>query len=218
MSTLQNLSTTAIFFSGVTASTLQYTLQMSSTPLVLAIDLLWLTSLITSTVAAISSQFAIYWWASTYRSPPQHMLPWLAALISRGPVSLLTVAAVTFLSGVICFSFQMSQPSHTFVPVIISVVGLGSLIALATMGMWQLGERYTGDANSFRHQWLILRLSNMWDQYICQRFISPISRLYSKLRPKSLPTIASRDSASPRPRSGTQYTTILGIIPLTLSN
>lgn len=58
---LLNLITVATFFSAVTATTLQFSFEMTTTPLGNAVNSLWFTSLVFSIGAAVHSFLALVW-------------------------------------------------------------------------------------------------------------------------------------------------------------
>lgn len=59
--TLQSLSTVATFFSGVTATTLQFSFGAHDGALENAVNSFWFTSLVLSISAAVSSLLAVTW-------------------------------------------------------------------------------------------------------------------------------------------------------------
>ncbi|KAG8919921.1 hypothetical protein FRC00_010734 [Tulasnella sp. 408] len=61
---LQNLSTVATFFSGVTATTIQYTFDKTQSHLQQVVNALWITSLVFSIASSINSQLAYHWRAA----------------------------------------------------------------------------------------------------------------------------------------------------------
>ena len=58
---LLNLSTVAIFFSAVTATTMQFSFDQTGTPLADAVNGFWFTSLVFSIGAAVNSLLGLTW-------------------------------------------------------------------------------------------------------------------------------------------------------------
>ena len=105
-SILQNISTVSIFFSGVSATTLQYNGQLQSQGFATSSDFLWLLSLLLSTACAIQCQLAIYWHTSRHRRSPKDT-PWLVTLATYEiPLALLGASSVAFLIGLAFFYLQ----------------------------------------------------------------------------------------------------------------
>jgi len=58
---LLNLATTATFFSAVTASTLQFSYALKETPVQVAANVFWFSSLVVSIAAAVNSLMGLTW-------------------------------------------------------------------------------------------------------------------------------------------------------------
>lgn len=120
ISILQNISTVAIFFSGVSATTLQYNGQLQTH------RFLWLLSLVLSTASAIQCQLAIYWHTSSQRRTPKDTV-WIVRVgASEVPLILLGISSVAFLIGLAYFSFTSSS-KHSF-------VAIGITLAICLVG------------------------------------------------------------------------------------
>ena len=127
VSVLQNTSTIAIFFSGVSATALQYSGGVGSgfaTPF----NFLWLLSLVLSTTSAMQCQLGIFWRTSRPRraSRIQHIrkVSHFVEIATSGiPLILLGISSVAFLIGLVFFSFKASS-KHSFLAIgITSVLG-----------------------------------------------------------------------------------------------
>ncbi|KAG8884759.1 hypothetical protein FRB97_003279 [Tulasnella sp. 331] len=133
---LHNLSTVATFFSGVTASTLQFT--VSSTPdnsLGHLVNCLWISSLVFSIASAINSQLAYHWRAAMYAVPW-----WVSIWLTRTPLAFLVVAVMAFSIGLVCFTHSSGQGKL----VIISATIFTCLtsMALLAVALWFAFERW----------------------------------------------------------------------------
>lgn len=108
VSNLQNTSTVAIFFSGVSATALQYSGGINSnyaTPF----NFLWLLSLLLSTATAMQCQLGIFWHTSRSRRTQKGVSHFVNLVTSRIPLILLGVATAAFLTGLAFFSFRASS-------------------------------------------------------------------------------------------------------------
>lgn len=149
----QNLSTVAILFSGVNASTIQYSYSIERSTLSVLVNLFWFISLILSAASAINSQFAIAWTSSRYRSPSKYTPRVTKIAITRAPMILLGISAFAFLLGLVFFAFH-AFGDHVFLSFVISSVAGIVCASLLSVGLWQLGELYMGRSYSSIHQWL----------------------------------------------------------------
>ena len=153
MASFQNLSTVAIFFSGVNASTIQYSYSIAHSPLSIAVNVFWFLSLILSAASAINSQFAIAWLSSRYRSPARYMPRAATWAITQAPLVLLGVSACSFLFGLVCFAFH-TFGSRSFLSITISSAAGLVCASLLSITLWQTGELYIGRHPSAGHSWL----------------------------------------------------------------
>ncbi|KAG9016041.1 hypothetical protein FRB90_003765 [Tulasnella sp. 427] len=136
---LQNLSTVATFFSGVTASTLQYTYSEKDTHLQQVVNALWITSLVFSIASSINSQLAYHWRAAMYRSP-RSAVPFVVMIwLTRTPLIFLVVSVMAFSAGLVCFTFASSQGAlvSTCATIFTSLTSL----ALLAVAVWFAMER-----------------------------------------------------------------------------
>ena len=153
VASFQNLSTVAIFFSGVNASTIQYSYSIESSPLSAAVNLFWFISLILSAASAINSQFAIAWLSSRYRSPTRYMPRAAAWAITQAPMVSLGISACAFLFGLVCFAF-LNFGLRSSLSMTISLVAGLACMSLLSIALWQTGELYVGRHPSAKHPWL----------------------------------------------------------------
>ena len=128
VSTLQNTSTVSIFFSGVSATTLQYSGQLKDSTFTRSFNFLWLLSLLLSTAGAIQCQLAVYWHTSRHRHAVERTPRLIKAAASEIPLMLLGASSLTFLIGLAFFTFSASS-NHSFLAIgitlLICVVGGG---------------------------------------------------------------------------------------------
>lgn len=140
ISTSQNLSTVAIFFSGVNATTIQYTISTTQTNLSLIISLLWILSLVLSAASAVGSQLSIHWFGSSYRTPEARTPRIITNFTSRAPIILLGLSTATFMLGIVLFSFQEFSGHPLVLPIIVAVFATLASSVVAAIGLWQMSE------------------------------------------------------------------------------
>ncbi|KAG8992062.1 hypothetical protein FRB94_013394 [Tulasnella sp. JGI-2019a] len=137
---LHNLSTVATFFSGVTASTLQYTFNQTQTPLGRLVNCLWISSLVFSIASAINSQLAYHWRAAMYRSPRSAVPWWVSIWLTRTPLAFLVAAVMAFSIGLVCFTHASQQgPLVIITATIFTCLTSMTLLAVA---LWFAFERW----------------------------------------------------------------------------
>ena len=154
---LLNTATVATFFSGVSATALQYSVASHVTVSQQLVNFLWTSALVFSLASAINSQIA-YRWQVAPRSSPDILVPaWLGQWLTDAPLLLLVASAVLFALGLVCFSFTAF--GGTFIPVTISIfVGLAS-IGLFIVGGWVIGEKIAFSQTK-GHHWFREILAN----------------------------------------------------------
>ncbi|KDN36121.1 hypothetical protein RSAG8_11068, partial [Rhizoctonia solani AG-8 WAC10335] len=106
---LQNLSTVATFFSGVTATTLQFSFEAKDNVAQNLVNGLWISSLVFSIASAINSQLAYHWRAAMYRSPRCYVPWWVSIWITRTPLFFLVGSVIAFSAGLCVFTYSSSQ-------------------------------------------------------------------------------------------------------------
>lgn len=136
---LQTLSTVATFLSGVTATMLQLTYQNSTTHLDVAVNMLWLTSLILSLGCAINSQLAYRWKAATFHSTTSNISLWITEYANTFPVMWLGASVLAFSVGVILFAFDTFP--DTMIPKLTTALTSFFIVALLLVGLWFVGEQ-----------------------------------------------------------------------------
>jgi len=137
---LQNISTVSIFFSGVSATTLQYSGQLKSSAFATPFNFLWLLSLLLSTVGAIQCQLAIYWHTSRHRRAPKETPQLVTVATSELPLALLGASSVAFVIGLAFFTFTAASDA--------SFLAIGITLAICMVGcavimfiLWLVRER-----------------------------------------------------------------------------
>ncbi|KAF8595381.1 WD40 repeat-like protein [Ceratobasidium sp. AG-I] len=149
---LQNLSTVATFFSGVTATTLQVSYEETGSPLPDLVNALWISSLVFSIASAINSQLAYHWRAAMYRSPRSYVPWWVAIWITRTPLFFLVGSVIAFSAGLCVFTYSSHQS-----PAVSAVVTTFTSVtssALLCVGLWFASERWTF-AKTKGNRWLL---------------------------------------------------------------
>lgn len=149
---LQNLSTVATFFSGVTATTLQFSFEDNSTALGSLVNGLWISSLVFSIASAINSQLAYHWRAAQYRSPRAYVPWWVAIWITRTPLFFLVGSVIAFSTGLCLFTYSSHQTAA--VSVVITTFTIVTSSALLCVGLWFASERWTF-ARTKGKRWLL---------------------------------------------------------------
>ncbi|KAG8788488.1 hypothetical protein FRC12_014529 [Ceratobasidium sp. 428] len=156
---LQNLSTVATFFSGVTATTLQglidsnqFSFDVKGEPLPDLVNALWISSLVFSIASAINSQLAYHWRAAQYRSPRSYVPWWVAIWITRTPLFFLVGSVIAFSAGLCLFTYSSGQSRA--VSVVITTFTVVTSSALLCVGLWFASERWTY-ARTKGKRWLL---------------------------------------------------------------
>ncbi|KIO23073.1 hypothetical protein M407DRAFT_215440 [Tulasnella calospora MUT 4182] len=118
---LQNLSTVATFFSGVTATTIQYTFEK--------VDI----------ASSINSQLAYHWRAAMYRSP-RSAVPFVVMIwLTRTPLIFLVVSVMAFSAGLVCFTYSSAQ--GRLVTTCATIFTSLTSLALLAVAVWFAMER-----------------------------------------------------------------------------
>ncbi|KIP12841.1 hypothetical protein PHLGIDRAFT_32714 [Phlebiopsis gigantea 11061_1 CR5-6] len=156
----QNLSTVAALFSGVTATMLQFSWNVTDTHLSIAVNVFWFISLVFSISSTVNSLLGLSWTQAIYRSP-DHRLPWIVSIcITRTPLIFLVLSVACFFVGLIVFCYSSKQAEVT--SVMTTVLASLSCLGLVIMSFWFACEmwvyrRYDG------HMWLADVLSSFKD-------------------------------------------------------
>ncbi|KAL5536386.1 hypothetical protein ACEPAF_208 [Sanghuangporus sanghuang] len=137
---LLNATTVAIFFASVTATTLQYSVNLTSRKREIAINTLWFASLVLSIGGAISGMITMTRRLALFASPGRRLPGYIRFWFRSGYLVLLTASVVAFLAGLVVFVFD-SMPMFSFWIVIACTVF--SVLALATILALFLKEHYT---------------------------------------------------------------------------
>ncbi|CAE7180293.1 unnamed protein product [Rhizoctonia solani] len=137
---LQNLSAVATFFSGVTATTIQYSFDQTGTVLADLVNALWIISLIFSIASAINSQLAYHWRAAIYRSPRSHVPWWVSIWIKRSPLFFLIGSVIAFSIGLCVFTYSSRQSK--VVSVLVTAFTIVTSSGLISVGLWFMFERW----------------------------------------------------------------------------
>ncbi|KZV92647.1 hypothetical protein EXIGLDRAFT_836264 [Exidia glandulosa HHB12029] len=138
--TPERLTTIATLFSGVTATTIQYTLDQNHTTLGTLVNVFWYSSLVFSIASAVNSLIVLTWNETPYRSPKTHLPAWISMWLKRSPLVFLTTAVIAFSVGLVLFTFSSSQPQAVCICVIV-FTGFSS-IGLLTATVWLMLERW----------------------------------------------------------------------------
>ncbi|KZT00504.1 WD40 repeat-like protein [Laetiporus sulphureus 93-53] len=137
---LLNLSTVATFFSAVTATTMQFSYQMTETPLEKAVNAFWFISLVFSIQAAVNSLLGLTWKQAMYRSPGHRVPWWVLIWIKRSPLVFLVASVACFSMGLVLFAYSSKQDPVT--RTLTSVFSAFSCFGLAAVSTWFISERW----------------------------------------------------------------------------
>ncbi|CAE6468328.1 unnamed protein product [Rhizoctonia solani] len=137
---LQYLSAVATFFSGVTATTIQYSFEQTGTVLADLVNALWIISLIFSIASAINSQLAYHWRAAIYRSPRTYVPWWVSIWIKRSPLFFLIGSVIAFSIGLCVFTYSSNQ--GRVVSALVTAFTIVTSSGLISVGLWFMSERW----------------------------------------------------------------------------
>ncbi|KIO25423.1 hypothetical protein M407DRAFT_25222 [Tulasnella calospora MUT 4182] len=142
---LQNMSTVATFFSAVTATTLQYSINQEQFlgTVVLA---LWVSSLILSMASAINLQLAMHWRAAMYRSPRSALPVWASFCLDNTPIACLVAAVLSFAAGLVAWTFSSSL--GTLVTISASTLTAITVVIVMTIAIWEVREQVRDYTNA----------------------------------------------------------------------
>ncbi|KAG8750778.1 hypothetical protein FRC11_010066, partial [Ceratobasidium sp. 423] len=149
---LQNLSTVATFFSGVTATTLQFSYEAHDETIQNLVNGLWISSLVFSIASAINSQLAYHWRAAMYRSPRCYVPWWVSIWITRTPLFFLVGSVIAFSAGLCVFTYSSGQARA--VSAVVTSFTVVTSSALLCVGLWFASERWTF-ARTKGSRWLL---------------------------------------------------------------
>ncbi|TFY80138.1 hypothetical protein EWM64_g3875, partial [Hericium alpestre] len=160
-SNLLNLSTVATFFSAVTATTLQYSFDMTGTPLSDSVNAFWFTSMVFSIAAAVNSLLGLTWKQAMYRSPGHRVPWWVLIWIKRSPLVFLVLSVACFSVGLVLFAYSSKQ--NYVVSTITTVFTAFSSFGLAAVSTWFASERWVFSRHKGK-KWLEDSLDDFWDK------------------------------------------------------
>ncbi|EKM77352.1 hypothetical protein AGABI1DRAFT_108190 [Agaricus bisporus var. burnettii JB137-S8] len=139
-SSLLNLSAVATLFSGVTATTLQYSYQLELNRLSIFVNTLWFSSLVFSIAAVVNSLLGSTWKQTLYRSPGHRVPWWILIWIKRAPIVFLVLSVACFSFGLSLFAYASSQSAIT--STITMVLTVLTLFSLCLVSVWLIAERW----------------------------------------------------------------------------
>ncbi|CAE6407025.1 unnamed protein product [Rhizoctonia solani] len=200
---LQNLSTVATFFSGVTATTLQFryiclvpffapksrnfhqiycSFEDHGSLLPDLVNALWITSLVFSIASAINAQLAYHWRAAMYRSPKCYVPWWVSIWIVSTPLFFLVVSSAAFSIGLCVFTYSSEQSPA--VRALVTYFTVATSSGLLFVGIWFAFERWTFVATN-GSRWLLdileERVQDLWKSATSST-LKPISATTRSMR------------------------------------
>ncbi|CAE6366731.1 unnamed protein product [Rhizoctonia solani] len=181
---LQGLSAVATFFSGITATTIQYQLEGTSTPLQSTVNGLWITSLACSIASAVSAQVVYFWRMSRFSSPSKHTPGFIARVLQYTPLIYLCLSVSMLMVGLSVYTFSSNQ--DIIISILISVfTGLLSF-EFMIFGVWVLLE-YVAFTWTDGEKWFLQvhtnhLLTEMW-KYMADRMRASWIKLHTSTVP-----------------------------------
>jgi len=172
---LLNLSTVATFFSAVTATTLQFSYELTEDNVSHAVNSLWFMSMVFSIAAAVNSLLGLTWKQAMYRSPGHRVPWWVLIWIKRSPLVFLVLSVACFSVGLCCFAYASGQAKIT--STLTTVLTAFTSFGLAAVSAWFASERWAFARHrgqkwlqdvldeSFAKMWMLpgfLFLTNSW--------------------------------------------------------
>ncbi|KAJ6513294.1 hypothetical protein C8R45DRAFT_963145 [Mycena sanguinolenta] len=136
---LWNSATIATFFSAVTVTTIQYSYLNVRSRLEVAVNTLWFSSLVLSVSSAINSMLAMTWRQAIYSTPQRRVPWWVRVWFKQTPIILLSLSALSFLAGLLCFVFLTQNRSTK---IVISTLTAIVAIGLGAISVWFAWERW----------------------------------------------------------------------------
>ncbi|KAG5719222.1 hypothetical protein E4T56_gene13410 [Termitomyces sp. T112] len=137
---LLNLSTVATFFSAVTATTMQFSFNLSRNNLSDAVNCFWFASLVFSIAAAVNSLLGLTWKQAMYRSPGDRVPWWVLIWIKRSPLVFLVVSVACFSIGLCLFAYASGQAPVT--STLTTIFTTFTSFGLTAVSAWFASERY----------------------------------------------------------------------------
>ncbi|KAJ7158762.1 hypothetical protein C8R46DRAFT_1110195 [Mycena filopes] len=185
---LLNSATIATFFFRLT--TIQYSFNSTTSPLMIAVNTLWFSSLVLSVSSAINSLLAMTWRQAIYSTPQRRVKWWVRIWFKQTPILLLAMSVLSFLAGLVCF---VLSTQHRITQIVVTALTGIVAIGLGAISVWFGWERW--DFSRLRRKlWLQEtqeKLESSWG-VLAYGYIASI--IWSSA-PTSLPT---RSSSQPR--------------------
>jgi len=128
VTTLQNMSSVAAFFSSVIATALQYSGLLNSSGFATPFNFLWLLSLLLSTTCAIQCQLAIHWHTSQNRRDANYTHRVVKFAAYDAPLPMLGISFVMFLVGLTWFTYSASGHPN--------FLSIGTTVAAGVVGVF----------------------------------------------------------------------------------
>ncbi|KAJ7461797.1 WD40 repeat-like protein [Mycena galericulata] len=176
---LLNLSTVATFFSAVTATTLQFSFNLTFTRTQAAVNSFWFASLVFSIAAAVNSLLGLTWKQAMYRSPGHRVPWWVLIWIKRSPLVFLVMSVACFSIGLCLFAYASGQDKAT--SIITTILTIFTSFGLAAVSAWFAMERYI----FLRHRgrkWLSDALMEAATQFLAIPGIKRIGNFFRRIK------------------------------------
>ena len=131
------LSITAIFLSGVTATAIQYIPEPPQSVASQSVALTWFISLVCSLYSAVGNQLVIAWMSSPARSPLNKTPRVIRLIIVTLPTASLAFAFFLLIYGL---TSRVFRTKHTILSVALPIVGYILFILFLVAYLWMQGE------------------------------------------------------------------------------
>ncbi|KLO17305.1 hypothetical protein SCHPADRAFT_994468 [Schizopora paradoxa] len=150
---LANASTVATFFSGVAATTLQYSFNTTRTPVDNATNTLWFAALVLSIGSAVSSLLTMTWRQAIYSRPPRSLPSSLRLWMRHGYLVLLAAAVLTYCSGLITYVFAQQSKATAWIILALIILCDLAITILATWYTWEKWNFFALRRRNVSMQW-----------------------------------------------------------------
>ncbi|KAF7344445.1 Catabolite degradation [Mycena sanguinolenta] len=174
-----NLLTVATFFSAVTATTLQFSINETGTAIKDAVNSFWFASLVFSIAAVVNSLLGLIWEQAMYRSP-WHLVPWWVLFwIKRSPSMFLLMSVACFSLGLCLFAYASGQSKVT--SAITTVFTAFTSFGLAAVSTWFASERYIYLQYNGK-KWLSDALEDVTERFLAIPGVDRTRRIFRGLK------------------------------------
>ncbi|KAJ7906089.1 hypothetical protein B0H13DRAFT_2194387, partial [Mycena leptocephala] len=178
-SIILNLSTVATFFSAVTATTLQFSVNLTGTTMRDSVNSFWFASLVFSIAAAVNSLLGVTWKQAMYRPPGNRVPRWVLIWIKGTPLVFLVISIACFSVGLCLFTFASQQ--NIVASTITTIFTIFTSFGLAAVSAYFASERYVFLRYNGR-KWLVDVLLDLKRQFLVLPGINRTGRIWREFK------------------------------------